>query len=280
MKKLIIFDLDGTLAESKSPLSHAMAESLKFLLERYHVAVISGGAYIQFEKQFLIGLNLPEQLLRKLYLFPTCATSFYRYDDRWVRVYSEKLTPEEQAKILDAFQQVILETNFNTVGSFGDVLENRGSQITFSALGQSAPIEIKRYWDPDQNKRIKFIDKLKNLIPEFEIRIGGATSIDVTKKNIDKAYGIFQIEKHLGFQPSEMLFIGDALYEGGNDAPVKSTGVECLQTSGPEETINIINKEIARYDFCSSPILKSLVMYMEEKDYRDLKEWSKKNEKT
>lgn len=249
MKKLIIFDLDGTLAESKSPLSPAMAESLRLLLERYHVAVISGGAYTQFEKQFLAGLILPEHLLRKLYLFPTCATSFYRYDDRWVRVYSEKLTSEEQEKILNAFQQVMLEINFDTTGSFGDILENRGSQITFSALGQSAPIELKRNWDPDQTKRKALVEKLQYYLSEFEIRIGGATSIDVTRKNIDKAYGIHQIEKYLGFKIEEMLFVGDALYDGGNDAPVKSTGIECLKTSGPEETIKIINREIARYDF-------------------------------
>ncbi len=240
VKKLIIFDLDGTLAESKSSLSPEMALSLKSLLERYCVAVISGGAYTQFKKQFLVNLNLSEKLCRKLYLFPTCATSFYKYTNEWTQIYSEELTETEQTRIIDCFKQMMFEVNFDTTGSFGEILENRGSQITFSALGQSAPIELKKFWDPDQAKRKVLVEKLQCYLPEFEIRIGGATSIDVTRKNIDKAYGIRQIEKYLKFKTEEMLFIGDALYEGGNDAPIKSTGIEHISTSGPEETIYII----------------------------------------
>ena len=244
MKKLLIFDLDGTLAESKCPLSLEMAEILEEALNTFSIAVISGGNYPQFEKQFLSNLPLLDEQLKKLYLFPTCATSFYRYVGKWERVYSEELTEEQRKKILDSFDKVFKEVGFNPGGNYGPVLEDRLTQITFSALGQEAPVHLKKKWDPHHLKRLGMIDVLRKYIPEFEIRTGGSTSIDVTQKDIDKAYGIKQIEKYLGFQKTEMLFIGDALFDGGNDAPVKRTGVETLEVAGPEETKKIIRRLI------------------------------------
>ena len=251
MKKLIIFDLDGTLAESKTEMSLDMAEVLEELLRRFSVAIISGGAYKQFEKQFLNRLPLPDEQLKNLYLFPTCATSFYKYDNRvWNQIYSEELSEEQRKNILAAFLKCFKEVGFDLPlhPQYGEILEDRGTQITFSALGQAAPIHLKKKWDPHHLKRLGMIDILRKYIPEFEIRTGGSTSIDVTKKDIDKAYGIKQIEKYLGFQTDEMIFIGDALFNGGNDAAVKRTGVECLETSGPEETIKLIKQIIDHHD--------------------------------
>ena len=242
MKQLLIFDLDGTLAESKCPLSLDMAELLEKALQRFSIAVISGGNYAQFEKQFLSNLPLLDEQLRKLYLFPTCATSFYRYTKTWDKVYSEELTVEQRKKILDAFEKTFKDIGFAPTTDWGPVLEDRLTQITFSALGQNAPTHLKKKWDPNHVKRLTIIDTLRIYIPEFEIRTGGSTSIDVTKDGIDKAYGITQIEKYLGFQKSEMMFIGDALFDGGNDATVKKSGIECVETSGPEETMRIINR--------------------------------------
>lgn len=246
MKKLIIFDLDNTLAESKSAMSLDMAELLEELLKQFSVAVISGGAYKQFTSQFLNSLPLPDNMLEKLYLFPTCATSFYRYTEKaWKQIYSEALTLEQKKKILDAFGKCFTEMNFTypRYVDHGEILEDRDTQITFSALGQNAPLHLKKKWDPYHIKRLGMIDILRQHIPEFEISTGGMTSVDVTNKDIDKAYGIKQIEKYLGFKPDEMLFIGDALFEGGNDSPVKKTGVECISTTGPSDTMRII-KEI------------------------------------
>jgi phosphomannomutase len=250
MKKLIVFDLDGTLAESKSAMSLDMAELLEELLKHFHVAIISGGAYPQFELQFLNSLPLPDELLQKLFLFPTCATSFYQYQDKiWKQMYSEDLSQPEKDKILAAFAKC-----FETVGfvvprrpEHGEIIEDRKTQITFSALGQQAPGSLKKKWDPYHLKRLEMIDILRQHIPEFEIRTGGSTSIDVTKKDIDKAYGIRQIEKYLKFKPEEIIFIGDALFDGGNDSPVKYTGVNCIETSGPTDTMRIIKEIIHKH---------------------------------
>lgn len=246
MLRLIVFDLDGTLAPSKSQMDEEMSLLLGKLLQKISVAVISGGSYAQFQKQFLASLNCKKELLKNLFLFPTCSTAFYRFENDWKEVYSEKLTKEEKTKIFEAFEKALKITGFNVTKLYGALIEDRGSQITFSALGQQAPLELKIRWDPDAKKRLRIKKELESYIPEFEVRVGGTTSIDVTRKGIDKAYGIKQICKLLGFKKEDMLFIGDALFEGGNDYPVKSTGVKCIQVKDPEET----KKEIERYLSC------------------------------
>lgn len=246
MKNFILFDLDGTLAESKQPMDDEMASLIRDLLKIKKVGIISGGSYNQYQKQFLPSLKCEEEsMLTKLFLFPTCSTSFYKYENGWKEVYSEKLTDKEKEKILDAFDKCFKETGFIPKDIHGQLIEDRGSQMTFSAHGQLAPLELKKVWDPNQEKRKNMKKILEKYIPEFEIRIGGTTSIDVTRKGIDKAYGVRKIEETLGITTDEILFIGDALFEGGNDYPVKTVGVECIEVSGPIDTKKIIRKIIS-----------------------------------
>jgi HAD superfamily hydrolase (TIGR01484 family) len=240
VKKLIVFDLDGTLAGSKSPLDSEMSGLLHDLLLIVKVAVISGGDWPQFEKQLLS--NLPhDERLANLSLLPTCGTKFYRYDSAaWKKIYSEDLTAEERDKILSSLTKAIISADFKTDKLRGEQIEDRGSQITFSALGQKATLEEKNKWDPDFSKRKKIKAILDTLIPEFSVRIGGSTSIDITKPGIDKAYGIRKLRDLLGISLKEMIYIGDALYVGGNDYPAKEAGVDCISVKDPNETKRVI----------------------------------------
>src|ERR1035437_5720596 len=174
MKKLFVFDLDGTLAESKSSITSEMASLLHDLLGVMKVAVISGGSWTQFENLFLL---------------PTCGTQFFRYDGQWSKVYSEDLSAEQRKKIVSSLQRALDESGIKVDHVWGDAIEDRGSQITLSVLGQRAPLSAKQGWDPDFAKRKKITAILEPLLPAFAINMGGTTSIDVTKPGIDKAYG-------------------------------------------------------------------------------------------
>ena len=188
MKKLIVFDLDGTLAESKSSLDTEMSVLLHDLLDIVKVAVISGGDWPQFEKQLLS--NLPhDERLANLSLLPTCGTKFFQYAVDWKKIYSEDFTADEKEKIISSLNKALGVAGFKVEKVWGEVIEDRGSQITFSALGQQAPLEEKGKWDPDFNKRKKIKTILDTFIPEFSVRLGGTTSIDITRPGIDKAYG-------------------------------------------------------------------------------------------
>jgi phosphomannomutase len=244
MKKLIVFDLDGTLASSKSPLDDEMAYLLDKLLKAVKVAVISGGDWSQFQKQVLSHLGTGDGLTH-LSLLPTCGTKFYRYDTRWELVYSEDFSDEQKSKIIDALNKMIEQSGQKPGKVWGDVVQDRGSQITFSALGQQAPLSEKVKWDSDFAKRNLMKAFLDTRIPEFSVRLGGATSIDVTKPGIDKAYGIRKLRDMLGIAIDEMVFIGDALFPGGNDYPAEQAGVDSIRVRDPHETKRVIEAIIA-----------------------------------
>ena len=244
VKKLIVFDLDGTLAESKSSLDPEISGLLHDLLGVVKVAVISGGDWPQFEKQVVSKLPHDERL-RELSLLPTCGTKFYQYSGTWKRLYEEDFTPEEREKILSSLKKAIGVAGFKIEKLWGEQVEDRGSQITFSALGQHAPLEEKEKWDPDFAKRKKIKAILDTSIPEFSVRIGGSTSIDITKPGIDKAYGIGKLRDLLHVSLQEMIYIGDALFVGGNDYPAEKAGVDSIPVKGPDETKRVIQAIIA-----------------------------------
>ena len=244
MKSLMVFDLDGTLAKSKSPLETDMADLLEKLMAVMKVAVISGGAWVQFEKQLLA--NLPQNdRLKQLSLLPTSGTKFLRYDGQWTQLYAENFTPDDKTRIIGALNKALDESGLRPEKHWGEVIEDRGSQVTMSALGQEAPLDAKQVWDPDFAKRKKIKAILDPMIPEFSVGMGGASSIDVTRPGVDKAYGIHKLEEVLGVPIKEMIFVGDALFPGGNDEPARRTGATCIKVRDPEETGRVIEAVIA-----------------------------------
>lgn len=254
-KKIVIFDLDGTLTETKSFMDTEMSNLLGKLLTYKFVAVISGGGLGQFKKQLLSTLNCSPELLAKLFLFPTSATRFYKYlDGQWKEVYADLLPEEDRQKIKNAFEQAFQDIGYkNPVRVYGEVVEDRGTQVTFSALGQDVVdvlgddgVRLKQEFRAGHEDELrKLTNAVAGRLPDFEVRLAGVTSIDVTRKGIDKAYGIEQIEKLLDIPREEMFFVGDALYEGGNDYAVKRVGVECAEVSGPKDTKKLISSWVS-----------------------------------
>ncbi|HEY5257929.1 MAG TPA: HAD-IIB family hydrolase [Candidatus Baltobacteraceae bacterium] len=245
MKKLIVFDLDGTLALSKSSIDAEMSGLLGRLLDVAQVAVISGGDFPQFQQQLVA--NLPQKAhLEKLSLLPTCGTKFYRYEgSAWTKLYEEDFSDAQRAKVRSELEKAVAASGFKATKVWGETIEDRGSQITYSGLGQQAPLEEKEKWDPDFAKRKAIQALLATTLPEFSVRLGGTTSVDITKRGIDKAYGIRKLEDILHIAISEMVYVGDALFPGGNDYPARSTGAVCIQVRDPEETKRVIEAFIA-----------------------------------
>ena len=205
---------------------------------------MSGASMVQFESQLLPALPDTAQF-ENLYLFPTNAAECFVYrGGRWIPKYDKAFNAFEKRRIMQAIKEATEETGLDHIperrGGWGEQAEDREAQITFSALGQKAPIEEKEKWDPKGEKRAPMRAALMRRLPDFEIRTNATTSVDITQKGVNKAYGIRQLVAVTGVSVSEMLYVGDALNEGGNDAIVIETGVRTHEVFGPEETAALI----------------------------------------
>lgn len=244
-KSAFVFDLDGTLAKSKLPLDWKIAELLAGLTQKKKVAIIGGGKFSLFRRQILDLIEKFRPNLENLFLFPTSGAALFRYKKRWLRVYEFRMSKSDIRRIRKAFKAALFEVGFKyPKKSCGPLLESRGTQVTFSALGQNAPLPAKKRWNREGDIRPKIMRELKKRLRGLEIRQGGLTSIDITKKGVDKGYAIRRLMKVLRISKKDVVFIGDAIFPGGNDYSAKSTGVSCIEVSNPEETRRIIRKAL------------------------------------
>lgn len=249
--RLVAFDLDDTLAPSKSPVDPRMAELLVRLLGVVEVCVISGGQFGQFESQLIDNLPLehPDALAR-LHLMPTCGTQYYLFQNGgWRQQYAENLTAAQKAAALAAVESEAKRLGFwepnNGTQTWGPILEDRGSQITFSALGQAAPVDAKKAWDPTGEKKNALRTAVQSHLDDLEVRSGGSTSVDITRLGIDKAYGMSKLAGLTGIPFEQMLFVGDRLDPDGNDFPVIALGIPTHAVEGWEDTADVVESFLA-----------------------------------
>ena len=243
MKKLLAFDLDDTLAVSKTPIDDRMADVLPRVLDHFEICVISGGKYEKFQEQIINRIKASPEQLHKLHLMPTCGTRYYHFDDvsrKWEQVYTEDLDDEQRKRIAQVLEEAAKTLGYWEEKTYGDIIEDRGSQVTFSALGQLAPPDKKYAWDPDGTKKLAIRDYAAKKLPDLEVRAGGTTSIDVTPIGIDKAYGMTKLMEQLEIGKEDILFFGDKLQPGGNDYPVKAMGIDSMEVSRWEDTVRCL----------------------------------------
>jgi phosphomannomutase len=244
--RAVAFDLDDTLAVSKSRIDDRMADLLTRLIRATDVCIISGGRFEQFESQVLIHLAAKPDALASLHLMPTCGTRYYRWvDDGWRLIYAEDLAEDDKRRIVAVLERGARDLGLWEERTWGERIEDRGSQITFSALGQQAPPAEKYRWDPDNTKKQRLRAYAAENLPDLEVRVGGSTSVDVTRKGIDKAYGMYKLMDQLGLAADEILFVGDRLEPGGNDYPVRAVGVRCVEVTGWQDTADYIERLLA-----------------------------------
>jgi len=240
---LIIFDIDKTLTKSKEPMEPRMVEQFTQLLAKKRVAVISGDSLSVVERDVVS--QLPDDAkLENLFILPTSGAALYVWKEQeWSQIYAEEIAREEVTRIEYAIKSACQETGLVDLAtrSYGDRIEYRGAQVTLSALGQEAPIAEKEAWDASGEKKRALRDAIARQLPEYDVKTGGSTSVDITKKGINKEYGILKLSEYLSVPIRDMLYVGDALYPQGNDEVVKDSGIATHQVANPEETLAFIS---------------------------------------
>ena len=245
MKKLIAFDVDDTLVKSKNPVTNEMRDLLAKLLEKYEVAIISGSRYEIFQTNIIAPLaEIAGDNLRHMHILPTCGTRYYTFagdTGDWKLEYAEDFSDEQKEQIITVAEKHARESGLWPEKPFGEVIEDRLSQISVSMLGQQAPAEAKYEWfNTHKDDAYRLTETIAEDLPDFEVRYGGTTTIDITGKGIDKSYGMQKLLDTLSLQKNEALFIGDRLEEGGNDFPVRAMGVNTIAVDGWETTPHVV----------------------------------------
>lgn len=257
--RLVAFDLDDTLAPSKSAIEPVVAELLLDLADRVEVAIISGGQLGQFRAQVIDRLpDAGAEQLPHFHLLPACGTQYYRVGVEGVEmVYVHPLTDDQKSRALAVVEAEARRLGLWESRTWGDILEDRDSQITFSALGQQAPVDAKSAWDPTGEKKSALRAAAAALLPDLEVRSGGSTSVDITNRGIDKAYGMTRLAEQTGISLDDMFFVGDRLDEQGNDYPVLAMGVECQAVTGWEDTVAYLEALMPTLPVRAAPLVPS-----------------------
>ena len=233
-KKVIIADVDETICEPAQEISLKLAEKINLLVGKgMTIAFISGTPTAELQRMISAHLVQEHHLLAN-----TGASYSIQHNGFSKEVHSYLLTAAEKNEIMKSFKKLIIEFQIQSMTSIEDQLQDRDSQITLSALGRHAPLELKRQFDPTGEKRMGWVEFLKKHLDhtKYEMTIGGTTSIDITRKGLDKEWAIREFMKINNFAPEEVLFIGDKLYPGGNDYPASKV-VDCIAVKNPEETL-------------------------------------------
>ena len=264
MKKVLAFDIDQTLNVAKTPITDDIADLLIRCLDHFEICPISGQKFDQFLIQIvnrLLDRGVTAEQLTHLHLFVAQGTQYYRYDpsgkklgpaeisvitkdtpytpDGWQQVYNFPLTDEQVSKISDAIEKSARELGYweeDKLAAGDEIIENRLSQVTFSALGQKAGTEAKYAWDPDCKKREAICARAKELAPEFDYEIGGTTSINAITPGMNKEFGMNHLLEELHVKKSDILYFGDMTQPGGNDYPVVQMGIDTITVRSHEDT--------------------------------------------
>lgn len=242
--KAVIFDLDETLAVSFQAPKPSMLERLVRLQAVLPVAIMSGAGFERIQRDVIA--HMPE-VSSNMTLFPNSSSQCFMYEHgAWKTVYSHLMTDEERTTIKSVLNSALTEfPELRDAPVFGERVIDRESQIAFTAVGQEAPADVKAAWDPTSEKRLRVARALRDRLPEFDILIGGASTIDFTRKDTNKSYGVRWYADYLKAKPEELLYIGDALYPGGNDEVVLVTGIEARAVANPEDTERAIDELLA-----------------------------------
>jgi phosphomannomutase len=211
------FDLDNTLTRSKSPILPEHEEFLVDFASKADVIIVSGSS----EKNIWSRLS------------DVSTGSYYSLTQNGNRAFDkdrtllwERLVSESQKKAVERFVGHVRNHTPTTVPDENDLLEDRGCQMAFSFIGQHADIAIKEKFDPDFSKRRKVLTDLHEEVAKLEhdhgleITIGGTTNLDIYLKGMNKGHNVRELISRYGWQPEECIYIGDALFPGGNDETV------------------------------------------------------------
>lgn len=204
--KHLFFDMDQTLAPARQPILSDMFEYLSSLT--HDIVIVSG----QEVPKIIWQSN-------ELKAFRLGQNGNHAVDMDGVEIWNIPLEDHHRTEILDHINEII-EILEHEVNHDWNPIEDRGAQITFSPIGNTAPIEMKRVYDPDRKKRESLLEKIPFASEDLIVKIGGSTSLDYIHKDRHKGTNVQKLIDFMKWDNAECVYFGDGLYPGGNDEAV------------------------------------------------------------
>ncbi|MEY2665406.1 MAG: hypothetical protein RLZZ480_511 [Candidatus Parcubacteria bacterium] len=204
--KHLFFDMDQTIAPSRQRMLPEMYDYLSSLAQ--DIIVVSGSTIEQ----------MPHQL-GDLRSFRLGQNGNHAIDPDGVELWHVPLDEHHRTEILDHINEVI-EILDHEINHEWNPIEDRGAQITFSPIGNTAPVEFKKTYDPDRSKRLSLLEKIAFASEELVVKIGGSTSLDYLHKDRHKGTNVQKLIDFMKWDKDECIYFGDGLYPGGNDEAV------------------------------------------------------------
>ena len=218
-KRLIAFDMDGTLTQHKSKLEEPNRIALEALSRKY--------------KLLMLGAGSCERIYHQLNDFPIEIIGNYGLQHAGIVNGEFKILESLTVSVDRDFVEktvTMLRKEFGLENYYGDNVEFHASGvITFPILGTAAPLEEKLVYDPDRLKRRKIYTRVCEAFAGYNVFIGGSSSFDITQGKYNKYYALVRFCKENGFTLDEAVYFGDDFGEGGNDSHVKLNGVDCVE---------------------------------------------------
>ena len=233
--KFLVFDVDNTITEGCQEITDEIAEVLNDLKEE--LVFISGTHAFEIKRM------ISSKVKRYHHILANVGTNYWITGPRGEKeVYNDQLGHKEKNNIIFALKKLKEKYGLEPLTSEEDQIQDRGYQITMSILGRNAPKEKKDSYDPNGKKRKEFIDFLIQILggTDYEFGVGGTTSIDITRRGVDKGSSLERFMKMKNLKREDLIFLGDKLSPGGNDYPVIRTGIKCLAVDNPKETLEIL----------------------------------------
>lgn len=242
MPAAVVFDLDGTLGKPHENPNDSIITKIEQLSKRTAVGILSAAPLERVERSVLDRLS-EEALKERMYVLTVNGAQGYVWSGSvWRDAYDKSLTSTEKSAIRSAFEALEKNTKVKVKNSQGATIVDFGGYIAYTPLGKDAAPHDKESWDPKGTKRRALIAKLRPMLTDgYEIYLSGETSIDITRTDANKAHGIRWLAKKLSTPVDTILFVGDALFEGGNDHVIIATGARTRQVANPKETEAILD---------------------------------------
>lgn len=242
-KKILIFDVDGTVVESCQVLEGEMLKVLsKIVTNGIPVVFMSGTDNAELER--MVGLPLSSVSCNsRIYLAGNSGAEIYKLSTGFIKTeaaleFRKSLDLSSKSNILKAVANAIKK--FELKCEIGEQVIDRGNQITLSCIGRKAPSEDKANWDPDCTKRNEIASYIKGKLGvNYSVTVAGTTSIDITSDSWDKADGVRKIAELEGIELKDIFFFGDKCQVGGNDYPAAAIVDHC-HVKDPSETLSIL----------------------------------------